>query len=136
MLTVVERPTPPLGMQNRQCRRRRVRRYKVVGLPLQSVTFLSGRYILENMSAADCQELCDAFRIRPVSVAAMKRDGLPPAHGLIYKLTGTHRYHLSKAGRKPQLPSSPLSARASANSQPEQHESYAPLPRFPALVLL
>ena len=64
-----------------------------------------GEFTLNGVRNRDLQRLC--FAQPPTTPAEARRRSacigrklrLLRAHGLIYKLTGTHRYHLTKAGR-------------------------------------
>jgi len=64
-----------------------------------------GEFTLNGVRNRDLQRLCFALpsttpaEARRRSAWASRKLRLLRAHGLIYKVTGTHRYHLSEAGR-------------------------------------
>jgi hypothetical protein len=70
---------------------------------IQSIS--RGEFTLNSVRNRDLQRLC--FTQPPTTPAETRRRSawvsrklrLLRAHGLIYKVTGTHRYHLTKAGR-------------------------------------
>jgi hypothetical protein len=68
-------------------------------------TISRGEFTLNGFRNRDLQRLCFAqpaatpTETRRRSAWASRKLRLLRAHGLIYKVTGTHRYHLTKAGR-------------------------------------
>src|SRR6266704_1005336 len=68
-------------------------------------TISRGEFTLNGMRNRDLQRLCFAqpattpAEARRRSAWVSRKLRLLRAHGLIYKVTGTHRYHLTKAGR-------------------------------------